>query len=168
MNGNVTAELQRQVDWLVQKAEEFGTYVMEALQLNPGSRDGSEGGKSGRNAERANDFGKSQIENLLAAMNHITSLAELELFVRYQMGRDDKRQGWAKVGDRFLSILQEIQHRGGEDLSEQDRRQLHRLMVNRFLLYWKWQHTYLSNRKPAGSATPAWRSSGRPQGRYGR
>ncbi|ATY85806.1 hypothetical protein CVV65_13450 [Kyrpidia spormannii] len=148
-----TAILSQHVDWLVRQAEEFGTHVVNALRKTSNPQQGGQANNKPNNRkDPAGEFGKSQIENLLAAMNHITSLEELKLFVRYQIGRDDKRNGWARVGDRFLAILDEIQRRGEHDVSEpRSRQQLQHEMVERFLLYWKWQHTYLVHRIPEGT-----------------
>jgi hypothetical protein len=57
------------------------------------------------------DFGHSQLRNLGAVAMETESPAVVLNFIRYQMGRDDKKRGWARetkgvrLGDRFLEAL---------------------------------------------------------------
>lgn len=57
------------------------------------------------------DFGHSQLRNLVAVATETESPAVVLNFIRYQMGRDDKKKNWSRgsenerLGDRFLTDL---------------------------------------------------------------
>ena len=57
------------------------------------------------------DFGHSQLRNLGAVAAETESPAVVLNFIRYQMGRDDKKRHWARgtegnrIGDRFITAL---------------------------------------------------------------
>ncbi|CAB3394560.1 hypothetical protein [Kyrpidia spormannii] len=137
------ASLNQHVDWLVEEAEKFARYVVTTLKTQDGENRSGSSQDEGEQTDSEEKFGKSQIENLLAAINHLTSLNELKLFVRYQMGRKGSEKGWKKVGDRFLAILDEIQKKDLGEVTKIAERDPHFHLVQRFLLYWKWEHTYL-------------------------
>lgn len=46
-----------------------------------------------------NDFGDSQLRNLIAIANETESPAVVANFIRYQVGRDFRRKGWGYVVD---------------------------------------------------------------------
>ena len=60
------------------------------------------------------DFGHSQLRNLVAVAMETESPAVVLNFIRYQMGRDDRKKGWAgpgagnrRLGDLFVAELHE-------------------------------------------------------------
>lgn len=63
--------------------------------------------------QQSGDFGHSQLRNLLAVATETESPAVVLNFIRYQMGRDNKREpkAWARekggerLGDRFIAAL---------------------------------------------------------------
>ncbi|CAB3395493.1 hypothetical protein [Kyrpidia spormannii] len=147
------ASLNPHVDWLVEKAEGFARHVVTTLRARDRENRSGSSKDQGKPKDPAADFGKSQIENLLAAINHMASLNELKLFVRYQMGRKGSEKGWKKVGDRFLSILDEIQKKDLGEAAKTAERDPHFELVKRFLLYWKWEHTYLTGNESGDGRT---------------
>jgi hypothetical protein len=63
----------------------------------------------------SNDFGHSQLRNLIAVALETESPAVVLNFIRYQIGRASKDRGWAhvadptnkrKLGERFITALQ--------------------------------------------------------------
>jgi hypothetical protein len=57
-------------------------------------------------------FGHSQLRNVIAVARETESPAVVANFIRYQMGRDEKRRSWAKrhggkaLGQRFLDEIE--------------------------------------------------------------
>lgn len=61
---------------------------------------------------RKNDFGDSQLRNLIAVAMETESPAVISNFIRYQMGRDTGRKSWRRdqggvmLGDRLIAELE--------------------------------------------------------------
>jgi len=98
-------------------------------------------------------FGQSQIRQLIQATRQASGLKELTLFIRYQMGRDERKQNWNSeiqnktLGDAVIEQLNNISLRVKSLLTTEDslefERQLFLRMVERFFYYWSWQYKYL-------------------------
>lgn len=108
------------------------------------------------------DFGKSQVRNLLNAAKNASGVKELVIFIQYQMARDShgkykEAKTWRKedtdsvsLGDKVIVILNKIKARvqDNEVIEQELKNQVVTHLIERFFLYWSWQHKYLETIKP--------------------
>lgn len=93
------------------------------------------------------DFGHSQLRNLGAVAAETESPAVVLNFIRYQMGRDNKKEGWSRdadgkpLGERFLDALgkdgviaKALQEVGKEGENDPERMQIARMQLIRYFL----------------------------------
>ncbi|ARU61771.1 hypothetical protein CBW65_12595 [Tumebacillus avium] len=100
-------------------------------------------------------IGKSQVQNLLRAAQTASGIPELKLFVQYQMGRDEKRTGWAKeykhkkFGERMISVLSSIEERAKtlahEEVGIDSQTAVGLKLAERFFVYLQWHFTYVES-----------------------
>lgn len=101
------------------------------------------------NKKKNEDFGNSQIRNLLQAAKNASGIKEIELFIQYQMSRENK---WnTKLGEAVIARLHDIEIKAKEKenllSSPQEYRELIITMMQRFFLYMSWKYRYLSMEK---------------------
>lgn len=97
-----------------------------------------------------NDFGHSQLRNLIAVALETESPAVVINFIRYQMGRDKKGKSWSnsvagkKLGDRFIEEIEkgavEQAHKGIVDGKDADLVPLVRIELIRHFLGFASRH----------------------------
>lgn len=106
------------------------------------------------NKKKNEDFGNSQIRNLLQAAKNASGIKEIELFIQYQMSRKNKWNTKAKgekLGEAVIARLHDIEIKAKEKenllSSPQEYRELIITMMQRFFLYMSWKYRYLSMEK---------------------
>lgn len=91
---SLTMEQRRCIDLAKEKLVEAAETLLREAKVKP-----------------SRDFGHSQLRNLVAVAGETESPAVVLNFIRYQMGRDNKGENWAKgktderIGDRFIYAL---------------------------------------------------------------
>lgn len=151
----IHALLKQEADFLIDRTEELKPWlenIFASAQNQQRNRTGNQRERIENSLEKA-AFGQSQIRQLVHAAGQASGLKELSLFIRYQMGRDDKRQSWNRqvhnktLGDAVIEQLNKIAERTKSLISEADspefQRQLFLMMAERFFHYWTWQYRYL-------------------------
>lgn len=101
------------------------------------------------NKKNNESFGNSQIRNLLQAAKNASGIKEIELFIQYQMSRENN---WnTKLGEAVIARLHDIEIKAKEKenllSSPQEYRELIITMMQRFFLYMSWKYRYLSMEK---------------------
>lgn len=100
------------------------------------------------------NFGNSQIRNLLQAAKSASGVKEIKLFIQYQMGRETKPNDykWRRstngitLGDAVIDCLDKIEKKVAEifDPETKNYRVLLIRMMERFFLYMSWKYRYLA------------------------
>ena len=104
-----------------------------------------------RSASKPSKMGDKQIRNLVALAQMAVCPLEIEAFIDYQMGRDDKEESWSEkidgtpFGERLKKEIREIVDRAGKKRPEDRRFAL--LCLAQFFGYLSWRVKYLDYQK---------------------
>lgn len=151
----VERKVKESVDWLLQKLEGLKKPLSDVYSSNENER-----GK----------LGKTQFQNILRATGNSAGIPELALFIKYQMGRARRNEGWAFVvqqpntlfGEKVIEVLEAIHAKSSEmapEWTEQEKRQLSLKLTERFFTYLIWHVSYL-DQKPSQQRNNRYHSKG--------